>query len=163
MVGQAGGVGRLEESTASWRQFTKSLFRNSSLWHLFSPLFLFACDYTRLYVQERPVFYDFDEGRIIFLYRKTDFIFLSRKLDIIESGHCIKASKKKEPATSFYSIMCLWRDPSLQSWETWDIKMFVAIHVVLGLTYGNHLILFLQLKSNSPSFCYPSLRRLESE
>lgn len=50
-------------------------------------------------------------------------------------GNGRKASGKDGPRTSlFYPILYLWKAHSLKSWEIWDIKVFMAIHVVYGLT-----------------------------
>lgn len=35
---------------------------------------------------------------------------------------------------AFYPILHLWKDHSFMSWEIWDTKVFMAVHVVYGLT-----------------------------
>lgn len=84
----------------------------------------------------RSTCYDFDEGRILFLCRKTDLTYyFIREVSQIElklaNG---QTSKKDDPRTCSLPILYLWKDHSLKLVEIWDIKVFMAVHVVCTLT-----------------------------
>lgn len=85
----------------------------------------------------RSTCYDFDEGRIIFLCRKTDLTYyFIREVNQIE----LKLANGQKPIKrmilehALYPILYLWKDHSLKLVEIWDIKVFMAIHVVYTLT-----------------------------
>lgn len=78
-----GRVGLLEEALCPQGRVDQEPVQKQFLWALIlSGVFVDQWLHLALslIVQERQVFFDFDEGRIIFLCRRADFIFLSRKL-----------------------------------------------------------------------------------
>lgn len=112
MVGQADRVGCLEDSTAVLRQRWPRAPQKQlpvgicSLCCFYSPVIPLGS----LRLSEKGQSSDFDEGRIIFLCRKTDFIFLPRKL--VRHDWVATTSRLVRACTSFYSILCLGREPS---------------------------------------------------
>lgn len=113
----------------------------------------------------RSTCYDFDEGRILFLCRKTDLIYyFIREVNQIELklANWQKPVKRMILEHALYPILYLWKDHSLKLVEIWDIKVFMAIHVVYTLTWWNHVILFYATTESFPPSFKP-MRRWESK
>lgn len=114
----------------------------------------------------RSTCYDFDEGRILFLCRKTDLTYyFIREVNQIElklaNG---QNSKKDDPRTCSLPILYLWKDHSLKLVEIWDIKVFMATHVVYVVCIDmmdSSDIISATTESFSPSF--KPMRRWESK
>lgn len=161
VVGLSSARGRASEERAAFlkREWWKTLW-NSPVEHFhlgyclcffkkFTPGLHLAVSMCK---DGRSTCYDFDEGRILFLCRKTDLTYyFIREVNQIElklaNG---QTSKKDDPRTCSLPILYLWKDHSLKLVEIWDIKVFMAVHVVCTLTWWTHLILFLQLLNHFP-------------